>query len=167
MTADNYRRGSHTSRIAMRRCWPLCSGGGSAARYARYQKQSIFWSPCRCAQHVALSTWIREQPSNLSSGMSIKELPLFGTNAGCLRTYFESLTEAELARVLICKLRRHGLAYVEDVLTQLYGHSRYHRGQIAMLLRSIGAEPAATFYHGRANRYKHSPSVHLTTIAVF
>jgi uncharacterized damage-inducible protein DinB len=33
---------------------------------------------------------------------------------------------------------------VGDVLTQLFGHSSYHRGQIALLLRSIGAEPAIT-----------------------
>ena len=33
---------------------------------------------------------------------------------------------------------------VEDILTQLHGHSLYHRGQIAMLLRSAGAEPPAT-----------------------
>ncbi len=33
---------------------------------------------------------------------------------------------------------------VEDTLTQLFGHSWYHRGQIALLLRSIGAEPPAT-----------------------
>ena len=33
---------------------------------------------------------------------------------------------------------------VRDILTQLYGHSLYHRGQIALLLRSIGAQPAET-----------------------
>jgi uncharacterized damage-inducible protein DinB len=33
---------------------------------------------------------------------------------------------------------------VEDILTQLHGHSLYHRGQIAMLLRSAGVEPPAT-----------------------
>jgi uncharacterized damage-inducible protein DinB len=33
---------------------------------------------------------------------------------------------------------------VEDTLTQLFGHSWYHRGQIALLLRSGGGEPAAT-----------------------
>jgi uncharacterized damage-inducible protein DinB len=33
---------------------------------------------------------------------------------------------------------------VEDILTQLYGHSLYHRGQIALLLRSMGATPATT-----------------------
>ncbi|MDQ3474526.1 MAG: DinB family protein [Acidobacteriota bacterium] len=62
------------------------------------------------------------------------------------RTYFESLTDAEVAR------RFEYTSYdgprfsntVDDVLTQLYGHSLYHRGQIAMLLRSIGAEPAPT-----------------------
>jgi uncharacterized damage-inducible protein DinB len=33
---------------------------------------------------------------------------------------------------------------VEDILAQLFGHSWYHRGQIALLVRSIGAEPAVT-----------------------
>jgi uncharacterized damage-inducible protein DinB len=33
---------------------------------------------------------------------------------------------------------------VEEVLTQLFGHSWYHRGQIAMLVRAAGGEPAVT-----------------------
>lgn len=33
---------------------------------------------------------------------------------------------------------------VEDILTQLFGHSWYHRGQIAMLIRASGGEPAVT-----------------------
>ena len=33
---------------------------------------------------------------------------------------------------------------VADILTQLFGHSLYHRGQIALLLRAAGAEPAVT-----------------------
>ncbi len=33
---------------------------------------------------------------------------------------------------------------IEDILTQLYGHSLYHRGQIATLVRAAGGEPAAT-----------------------
>jgi uncharacterized damage-inducible protein DinB len=32
----------------------------------------------------------------------------------------------------------------KNVLIQLFGHSLYHRGQIALLLRRIGAEPAST-----------------------
>jgi uncharacterized damage-inducible protein DinB len=35
---------------------------------------------------------------------------------------------------------------VEDILAQLFGHSWYHRGQIAQLVRSVGAEPAVTDY---------------------
>jgi uncharacterized damage-inducible protein DinB len=33
---------------------------------------------------------------------------------------------------------------VEDILAQLFGHSWYHRGQIAMLVRAAGGQPAAT-----------------------
>lgn len=33
---------------------------------------------------------------------------------------------------------------VEEILTQLFGHSWYHRGQIAMLVRASGGQPAAT-----------------------
>jgi len=34
--------------------------------------------------------------------------------------------------------------HIEDMLTQLFGHSWYHRGQIAMLIRQAGGEPAIT-----------------------
>jgi len=33
---------------------------------------------------------------------------------------------------------------IEDLLTQLFGHSWYHRGQIAAIVRSLGGEPAVT-----------------------
>jgi len=33
---------------------------------------------------------------------------------------------------------------VEDILAQLFGHSSYHRGQIAMLVRASGGQPAIT-----------------------
>lgn len=33
---------------------------------------------------------------------------------------------------------------VGDILTQLFGHSWYHRGQVAQLVRAIGGEPAVT-----------------------
>jgi len=60
--------------------------------------------------------------------------------------YFDRLDEAEAARVFEYN-SLDGPRYlnsVEDILTQLFGHSWYHRGQIALLLRSCGAEPAAT-----------------------
>jgi len=33
---------------------------------------------------------------------------------------------------------------IDEILTQLFGHSWYHRGQIAQLIRSMGVEPAVT-----------------------
>ena len=33
---------------------------------------------------------------------------------------------------------------VEDILTQMFGHSWYHRGQIAVLVRAAGGTPAVT-----------------------
>jgi uncharacterized damage-inducible protein DinB len=33
---------------------------------------------------------------------------------------------------------------IADILTQVFGHSWYHRGQIAWLVRSLGCEPAQT-----------------------
>lgn len=33
---------------------------------------------------------------------------------------------------------------VEDILVQLFGHSWYHRGQIAAAVRALGGEPAST-----------------------
>ncbi len=35
---------------------------------------------------------------------------------------------------------------IEDILAQLFGHSSYHRGQIATLVRAAGGEPAITDY---------------------
>ena len=60
--------------------------------------------------------------------------------------YLDGLTDAELARVFEYR-SLEGPRFrntIEEILTQLFGHSLYHRGQIAMLLRSIGAEPPIT-----------------------
>lgn len=88
-----------------------------------------------------------QPPELFPQGTSLSELPkLLGEMQTAWRAYFENLTDIEVAR------RFEYQSYdgprfsntVDDVLTQLYGHSLYHRGQIALILRSIGAEPAAT-----------------------
>lgn len=33
---------------------------------------------------------------------------------------------------------------IADIVTQLFGHSWYHRGQVAMLVKSLGGQPAQT-----------------------
>lgn len=60
--------------------------------------------------------------------------------------YLAKLDDTELLRVFEYQ-SYEGQRFrntIEDILTQLFGHSWYHRGQIALLLRSIGAEPAVT-----------------------
>jgi uncharacterized damage-inducible protein DinB len=68
-----------------------------------------------------------------------------GMHAGWAN-YLNSLTDEELARVFEYQ-SLEGPRFrntIADILTQLFGHSLYHRGQIAMLLRTIGAEPPIT-----------------------
>ena len=60
--------------------------------------------------------------------------------------YFREMTEDELQRQFEYQ-SLEGTWFrntIEDILAQLFGHSWYHRGQIALLLRTIGAEPAVT-----------------------
>ncbi len=60
--------------------------------------------------------------------------------------YLGGLSEGELSRTVEWG-RAEGPRFsntVEDLLTQLFGHSAYHRGQIALLLRQLGSEPPET-----------------------
>ena len=60
--------------------------------------------------------------------------------------YLARVTDEELGRVVEYQSLDAGRfrSRVEDVLAQLFGHSWYHRGQIAMLIRAAGGEPAVT-----------------------
>jgi uncharacterized damage-inducible protein DinB len=60
--------------------------------------------------------------------------------------YLEGLDARELARVVTYQSVEGDWFrnVVADILTQLYGHSLYHRGQIASLVRAAGGEPAMT-----------------------
>jgi uncharacterized damage-inducible protein DinB len=62
------------------------------------------------------------------------------------REYLASLSDDDIAGAIEYEATEGGRfrTSMEDVLTQLYGHSLYHRGQIAMLLRQAGAEPPET-----------------------
>ncbi len=60
--------------------------------------------------------------------------------------YFARLDEPELERAFDY-LTSEGTRFrnvVVDVLAHIYGHSFYHRGQIASLVRAAGGEPAKT-----------------------
>jgi uncharacterized damage-inducible protein DinB len=60
--------------------------------------------------------------------------------------YLARVTDEELTRTFEYQSMDAGRFRncIEDILTQLFGHSWYHRGQIAMLVRAAGGEPAAT-----------------------
>ena len=60
--------------------------------------------------------------------------------------YLADVTDADLARAFEYEDSEGGefRTTLEDALTQLYGHSLHHLGQMAMLLRQAGAEPPET-----------------------
>jgi uncharacterized damage-inducible protein DinB len=60
--------------------------------------------------------------------------------------YLDGLTDADIARTFEYQSLDAGRFRnrVEDILAQLYGHSWYHRGQIAVLVRAAGGTPAIT-----------------------
>lgn len=62
------------------------------------------------------------------------------------RTYLDSLEEDQLAdRLAYTNSKGEKFTNMaEDMLTHIVMHSAYHRGQIAMLLRDAGYEPAYT-----------------------
>jgi uncharacterized damage-inducible protein DinB len=62
--------------------------------------------------------------------------------------YLAGLTDQDLDRSLEYQSLDAGRFRntMEDILAQLFGHSSYHRGQIASLVRAAGGEPAATDY---------------------
>lgn len=71
-----------------------------------------------------------------------------GENVAALRRILEGVTEVDLARVVAYR-NSAGDPFestVEDILLHVALHGSYHRGQVAMLLRQGGAEPAPTDY---------------------
>jgi uncharacterized damage-inducible protein DinB len=60
--------------------------------------------------------------------------------------YLARADDGELARVCEYQSLDAGRFRnrVEDILTQMFGHSLYHRGQIATLVRAAGGQPAIT-----------------------
>jgi uncharacterized damage-inducible protein DinB len=62
------------------------------------------------------------------------------------REYLAGLTDAELERKFEYQSLDAGRFRnrVEEIMTQLFGHSSYHRGQMAVLVKAAGGTPAIT-----------------------
>jgi uncharacterized damage-inducible protein DinB len=64
------------------------------------------------------------------------------------RDYLGGISDADLAKPFDYQSVDGGRFRntIEEVLMQLFGHSSYHRGQIAMLVKAAGGAPAITDY---------------------
>jgi uncharacterized damage-inducible protein DinB len=58
--------------------------------------------------------------------------------------FVNAMTEQDLDKMLPARNTRISLAHL---MQHGANHSTYHRGQVALMLREIGAEPAATDFH--------------------
>jgi uncharacterized damage-inducible protein DinB len=149
--ADRYRRWYVYERDAHQKVRRSLEGVAPELRgEAWFQKAVDLFAHMMAARHLWLFRFGIEpdRPSELfPRGVALATLgPLIADVEHMWSTYFEGLADDEVARVFEYT-STEGLRFrntVEDVLTQLFGHSLYHRGQIAQLLRSGGAEPPIT-----------------------
>jgi uncharacterized damage-inducible protein DinB len=90
-----------------------------------------------------------EAPKLFRRGNDLAGLPsLVAETEAAWACYLEELDDTELARVLEWE-GPGGKRYqweVEGVLTQLFGHAWYHRGQIAQLVAGLGGTAVDTDY---------------------
>ena len=73
---------------------------------------------------------------------------LAARNATALDTLVSSLTPTDLTREIEYR-NSAGRSFrntVEDILLHVALHGSYHRGQVALVIRSVGGEPASTDY---------------------
>lgn len=102
------------------------------------------------AEHVWLQR-MRERPAMVAVWPSLSldaAAVLAAENADGLRGIIASSSTEQLQRV-VPYTNSAGLSFessLEDMLMQALLHGCYHRGQIALLVRGAGAEPAPTDY---------------------
>lgn len=90
-----------------------------------------------------------DRPENPFPTMTVVELPGYTARVEALWTaYLARVTEDQVVADIEWvgpdgKRRRAPLA---NVLTQIFGHAWYHRGQIAMLVKEAGGTPMDTDY---------------------
>jgi len=91
---------------------------------------------------------LRERPRDIfPAGVSVEDVASEMASVHVVWSdYFARLDAAELERVFEYQSLDAGRFRnsVDDILAQLFGHSWYHRGQIASCLRTMGATPAST-----------------------
>jgi uncharacterized damage-inducible protein DinB len=101
-------------------------------------------------EHVWLSRILERAPrEKIWPELTVERATeLAAENAASLRSFFESLSADQLQRKVSYK-NSVGLAFestIEDMLLHVVLHGCYHRGQVALVVRGAGAEPAPTDY---------------------
>lgn len=91
----------------------------------------------------------KAQTELFPEGTSLEDLPDMSEQvAEQWRNRLENIKEAQLDRLFEYTSydgKRFANTY-QEILTQLFGHAWYHRGQIAMLVKQCGGTPAVTDY---------------------
>ncbi|WP_165072502.1 DinB family protein [Paludisphaera rhizosphaerae] len=91
----------------------------------------------------------RPNENTFPPGRTLEEVKTaWAETASDWSAFLEALDDEGLARVVDYRTL-DGSPFrntVEELLTQLFGHSFYHRGQIAMLVKAAGGTPAMTDY---------------------
>ena len=115
-----------------------------------YQKAIDLFAHLAAARLIWLQRFgVREQSSKdfFPVGSTLENLAsLISDMHEAWTEYLVTLDEAELSRYFEYQSLDGGRfrSTIDDILTQLFGHSWYHRGQIAALIKSIGGTPAIT-----------------------
>jgi uncharacterized damage-inducible protein DinB len=102
------------------------------------------------AEHVWLSRMLKRAPrEKIWPDLTLERAAaLAAENAAGLRGLLDSCSANDLQRKVAYN-NSAGLPFestLEDMLLQVALHGCYHRGQMALLLRDTGAEPAPTDY---------------------
>lgn len=88
-------------------------------------------------------------PPGFPQGTKLEDLPnLIAATETAWVDYLKNLTDADLAREFEWQLE-NGQRYrwnIEGLLTQVFGHAWYHRGQIAQLVALLGGKAVDTDY---------------------
>ena len=98
---------------------------------------------------AARQRWLHRQPLAAFPNASLDELPkLVADTEAAWTAYLSNLTDADLAREFEYTVDdgRRFRWNIEGLLTQVFGHAWYHRGQIAQLVALLGGKAVDTDY---------------------
>jgi uncharacterized damage-inducible protein DinB len=142
-----YEKDSHTKVLASLHSVPAERRGDPAFRKAADSFAHIIGARELWLFRLGISP---SPPKDLFlEGLSLEELAALTENVhAAWQSYFDRLDDAEVTRSFSYR-SYDGDPYrntVDEVLTQMHGHSLYHRGQIASLVKAAGGKPAATDY---------------------